>query len=207
MSRHPTPRELSLSLAWEFTEVLPGDFVRDRPSVRDKRFPIIGPRPVGPMTQPNENAGAPGPYIYFVYDASGQIRYIGKANERTVLYRWIRPDARTGLHQWSHGTNSATKKATVEFIADEIRSGRVPVRLYFSNASVLRAAVLKRAAALGLPQEELRALPDTQLVDMLEHYLIHALRPDWNVSRKSVPPAGLIAKCGDFWVVPQANAL
>lgn len=207
LHKHPTPRDLSLALAWEFSEVLPGDFMRDRPSVRDKRFPVLGPRPNGPMTQPKENAGATGPYIYFVYAASGEIKYIGKADERTVLYRWIHPDARTGLHQWSHGTNSATKKATVEFIADEIRNGRTPVRLHFSSAAALRASLLKRSAALGIVQDEIQALPPTELIDRLEHYLIHALRPEWNVQRKRVPPVGPISKCGDFWVGAQPSAL
>ncbi len=159
MGNHPSHKDLSLSLASEFTEVLPGDFVRDRPSVRDKRFPILGPRPSGPNTQPHENASASGPYIYFVYSALGEIKYIGKADERTVLYRWIRPDGRTGLHQWSHGTNSAKKKATIEFIADELRSGKSPVRLYFSNARSLRASVVKRAATLGITLANLETLP------------------------------------------------
>jgi hypothetical protein len=200
LSKQPTPHELSLSLAWEFTEVLAGDFMRDRPAVRGKRFPVISPRPSGPSTQPKENAGAPGPFIYFVYNSAREIKYIGKADERTVLYRWIRPDARTGAHQWSHGTNSAKKKSTIEFIAEEIRSGRSPVRLYFSDAGALKAAVLKRSIVLGIGQEELQTLPLTDLIDCLEHYLIHSLRPEWNVQRKSAPPAGPIATCGDFWV-------
>lgn len=205
--QHPTPRDLSLGLAWEFEEVLSGDFMRDRPSVREKRFPVLGPRPNGPTTKPKENAEAPGPYIYFVFAVSGEIKYIGKADERTVLYRWIRPDARTGLHQWSHGTNSATKKATVEFIADEIRAGRAPVRLYFSNAIALRASLAKRSAALGIAPDEVQALPSAEFIDRLEHYLIHALRPEWNIQRKSAPPAGPITRCGDFWNGPQSSAL
>jgi hypothetical protein len=207
LHKHPTPQDLSLSLAWEFTEVLPGDFMRNRPSVREKRFPVLGPRPSGPTTQPKENAGAIGPYIYFVFTASSEIKYIGKADERTVLYRWIRPDARTGLHQWSHGTNSVTKKATVEFIADEIRSGCAAVRLYFSNASALRASIVKRSAALGIAPDEIDALPSSKFIDHLEHYLIHALRPEWNVQRKNAPPTSPIARCGDFWNGPQSSAL
>lgn len=207
MRNHPSHKDLSLSLAWEFKEVLPGDFVRDRPSVRDKRFPILGPRPSGPSTQPHENAAASGPYIYFVYSSRGHIKYIGKADERTVLYRWIRPDERTGLHQWSHGTNSAKKKATIEFIADELRSGQAPVRLYFSNASSLRASVVKRAKTLGIVATELETLPATQFVDELEHYLIHALQPEWNVQRKSASPKGQLSKCGDFWVKVGPSAL
>lgn len=200
MQIHPQPSDLFLSLAWEFTEILPGDFVRDRPSVRDKRFPILGPRPTGPATQPRENRSAAGPYVYFVYGSEGVIKYIGKADERTVLYRWIRPDARTAAHQWSHGTNSAKKKATIEFIAEELRAGRVPVRLYFSNAAALRAAVVKRAGARGIDLEQLRALSPTGFIDELEHYLIHALQPEWNVQRKKAPPAGAMGRCGDFWV-------
>lgn len=142
-----------------------------------------------------------------MYDATGEIKYIGKADERTVLYRWIRPDARTGLHQWSHGTNSAKKKGTIEFISDEIRSGRTPVRLYFSNASLLRASVVKRSTVLGVASEELHALSATEFVDRLEHYLIHALRPEWNVQRKRAAPRGPIARCGDFWLIAQASAL
>lgn len=186
--------------------MLPGDFVRDRPAVRDKRFPVIGPRPSGPTTQPMEGAGNPGPFIYFVYSASNEIKYIGKADERTVLYRWIRPDARTGLHQWSHGTNSAKKKATVEFIADEIRSHRGPVSLHYSSASALRAAVVRRSTALAIDAKELQSLSAADLIDCLEHYLIHALRPEWNVQRKRIPPTGPISQCGDFWVVSQASA-
>lgn len=206
MSKHPTPFDLGLSLAWEFKEVLSGDLMRDRPAVREKRFPIIGPRPTGPMTQPKENPGAAGPYIYFVYDATTLIKYIGKANDLTVLHRWIRPDARTGLHQWAHGTNLVKKKATVEFIADELRNGRTPVRLYFSNASALREAVAKRSAALGIAPGELRTLSPIEFVARLEHYLIHMLKPEWNVQHKGIAPVGPLARCGDFWV-SQASAL
>ncbi len=187
--------------------MLPGDFQRDRPSVREKRFPVLGPRPSGPSTQPLENAAANGPFIYFVYGADNEIKYIGKADERTVLYRWIRPDARTGLHQWSHGTNSAKKTATVEFIAEEILAGRGPVRLYFSNAHSLRASVTKRASALGIAPTEIHALSATNFVDSLEHYLIHALQPKWNVQRKGAPPKGPITTCGDFWTEAGASAL
>ena len=195
-----SPTELGLSLAWEFTEVLPGDFSRDRPAVRDKRFPVLGPRPDGPSTQPRENAGAKGPFLYFVYGSSGDINYIGKADERTVLYRWIRPDGRTGLHQWSHGTNSATKKATIEFIAEELRSGRSPVRLYFSAAESLRSELARRAAVLPEQLTELNALSSVELIDQMEHYLIYKLQPVWNVQRRIRPPVGLISRCGDYWV-------
>lgn len=207
MRNHPNPKDLSLSLAWEFTEVLAGDFVRDRASVRDKRFPVLGPRPLGPDTRPYENAAAPGPFIYFLYSSPGEIKYIGKADERTVLYRWIRPDARSGLHQWSHGTNSAKKRATVEFIAEELRVGRAPVRLYFSNANSLRASVINRAAMLRIAPTELNALSATQFVDTLEHYLIYSLQPEWNVQRKRTPPTGPIRQCGDFWVGASASVL
>jgi hypothetical protein len=197
---HPAPAVLSLSLAWEFSSVLLGDFQRDRPSVVHKRFPVLGPRPdAGLNTQPLENKSAPGPFIYFVYSATGEIKYIGKADEKTVLYRWIRPDKRTGVYQWSHGTNSATKRATTEQIASEIRAGRTPVRLYFANATLLRASVSKRAVALGIPPGEVHSVSAVDFVSALEHYLIHAFQPQWNSQRKSAPPEGFIKSCGDFW--------
>lgn len=118
-----------------------------------------------------------------------------------MLYRWIRPDKRNRAYQWSHGTNSATKKATTEYIADELRAGRKPVRLYFANAQALRSSVIKRAAATGVSAEELDTLSDSGFVAMLERFLIHRFQPAWNVQSKSRPPAGVLGACGAFWVV------
>jgi hypothetical protein len=146
-----------------------------------------------------ENASAPGPFIYFVYSSHGEIKYIGKADERTVLYRWVRPDMRTGIHQWSHGTNSAKKRATVELIADEIRAGLGPVTLYFSNADLLRASITRRAASVGIVAQEVDSMDAGEFVDIFEHYLIHALQPAWNVQRKGSPPRGPVTMCGNFW--------
>jgi hypothetical protein len=197
---HPAPAVLSLSLAWEFSNVLPGDFQRDRPSVAHKRFPVLGPGPnAGLNTQPLENKSAPGPFIYFVYSVTGEIKYIGKADEKTVLYRWIRPDKRTRLYQWSHGTNSATQTATIERIASEIRAGRTPVRLYFANATLLRSSALKRAAAVGRPPKEVHSISAVDFVSALEHFLIYTFQPEWNGQCKGAPPKGLINSCGDFW--------
>jgi hypothetical protein len=197
---YPSPKDLLLNLAWEFTEVIPGDFVRDRPLLRDKPFPIIGPQPTGADTKPIDNAGAQGPFIYFLFNSLGEIMYVGKADERTVLYRWIRPDARNGTYQWSHGTNSPTKKSTIEFISDELRAGRGPVRLHFSNITSLRGSVIKRAEMLGISLAELNTLSDKQFTNELEHFLIYSLQPELNIQRKKTPPVGLVSKCGDYWL-------
>ena len=199
---HPTHATLSLSLAWEFTDILPGDFERARDAVAGKKFPILGPRPSdGSSTQPLENKSAKGPFIYAIYSSTGQIKYIGKTNEKTVLCRWVRPDKRTGLHQWSHGTTSATKKATIDYIADELRVGQKTVCLYFSNAVALRSLVVKRAAALGVSHQELAALSPSEFVYQLERFLIYTFQPPWNTQSKSNSPTGIISKCGNYWSV------
>lgn len=191
---------MSLSLAWEFKEVIPGDFIRNRPSVSDRRFPILGPQPKGRESVPLENAIAQGPYIYFVYSSLGEIVYIGKAYERTVLDRWARPDARNGIYQWSHGTNSKTKKSTIEFISEELLAGRGPVRLFFADIMSLRKLVFERAQELAVSIDELNMLSVKFFTDELEHFLIYYLQPNLNIKHKKTAPKSLVNKCGDYWL-------
>ncbi|EIC30300.1 hypothetical protein [Methylomicrobium album] len=198
--KHPSHSDLSFNLAWQFTDILPGSFERAREAVAGKKFPILGPRPdAGPSTQPLSNRNVKGPYLYAVYSQTGEIRYVGKALEKTVLYRWIRPDKRTGQHYWSHGTTSGTKKATIEFIAEELLAGCKPVALYFAGYSQLVSLVQKRATAVGINSQEIAAIPAEQFAEQLENYLIYTLQPPWNSRGKTSPPNGILAKCGDYW--------
>jgi hypothetical protein len=202
---HPTPAALKLNLAWEFNQVLPGVLERNRLELTGVAFPIIGPLPTsGRQTTALENALASPPFLYVAYSASGEIKYVGKGTDKTlksVLQRWIRPNKKDGRHYWTHGTNSKTKLATVTAIAEEIKKGFTPVRLYFSNYKTLFPSVTQRAQILGLNTNLLASLAHEDFIRELERFLIYTLQPDWNDQDKKQRPQTLVAKCGDYWKV------
>jgi hypothetical protein len=196
----PTPDMLTLKLAWKFSEILPGNFERDRKSVIGRKFPIIAPLPkTGSATLPLENSFASAPFLYFVYSSKCQIKYIGKSTEKNVLERWIRPEKSSGIKRWTHGT-TGKNKSTVEYIAEEIINGVVPVSLYFTNYEALLPQVLNRLYLLGICNSEIIAMSKEKFIEQLEHYLIYKFQPDWNVSKKNKSPSGVINNCGDYWI-------
>lgn len=190
--KHPAPQQLALYLAWQFDTVLDGHLVRNREGLRDKKFPIIGPRPThGPSTPLLDAGGGSGPYIYFVYKTDGSVAYVGKSKERTPLVRWIRPNSLTGTHEWTHGTNIVPSRrcpnpvATVERIAYEITQGRGPVQVYYCTERFLRQCVEQIQAEEGVDASRVLGLDAPSLVTELEQALILALDPEWNVDKKS----------------------
>ena len=197
---HPTHEELSFSLAWEFSSVLTGYFERDRKAVAGRKYPIIGPLPTnGGNTLPINNKIALSPFLYAIYSRDGVIKYIGKATDQTVLYRWIRPDKLGSNHYWSHGTTSAKGISTIEKIADEINKGNSPVRLFFASFSTLMPLIKSRCEAKSIDSDEISGLKPKVLIKELEHYLTYMLQPAWNIQNKKKPPNSIMKECGDYW--------
>ena len=198
--KHPTHRELVFKLAWEFTTVLPGSFERNREAVRGRKYPIIAPLPNNARkTLPIENSQVRGPYLYLVCIQNGEIKYIGKANDETVLMRWIRPVKSSYKYCWTHGTTSTTRVSTVEKIADEISNSNGPVRLYFANYSKLFTLVQNHCQDCSVDPSEIEAMSQEDFIEELEHYMTYTLQPLWNIKNKNKPPTSSIKKCGDYW--------
>ena len=140
------------------------------------------------------------PYLYAMYDATNIIRYIGVVAEKdcsNFLERWIRPDKHTGRHYWTHGTNKKGK-STVEWIADGLRGGLGPIRLYFSNYRQLFPAVAAYADASRVDISPYKALPPGTFLENLEHAWIYLLQPEWTRTEKKCPPGNLWTAC-DYW--------
>ena len=159
-------------LAWEFSEVLPGTFKRNKKQFAHHNYPIIAPLPTkGSSTRPIQECQTAGPFIYFVLNGQGQVRYIGKSLEKCVLQRWIRPDDSTPKrHFWTHSTASG---GNVFNIADGIASGDGPYTLRYSPLSSLLPIA---GGQFGIQADEAE---DEQLRKM-ESGLLDALRPEWN---------------------------
>ena len=198
--KHPTYQELVFKLAWEFTTVLPGSFERDRKAVAGRKYPIIAPLPNNARnTLPIENSQDSGPYLYSVYTQDGEIKYIGKATDETVLMRWIRPDKSRNKYYWTHGTTSAKAISTVEKIADEISNSNGPVRLYFANYSKLFTLVQQHCQDCSADPSEIETMSQDEFIKELEHYMTYTLQPLWNIQNKNRPPTSSIMQCGDYW--------
>ena len=178
--KYPTPSELGLHLAWRFTEVLPGEFARDRAETRDKTFPLVGPLPNrGKETIPLEGEGLVGPYLYVVFDRGGEIKYVGKATEVGLvspLERWIRPNREKTKWYWAHGTNKKTK-ATVTWIAEVLNGGNGPLSLYFSNYRHFVDRIRVRSEIVGAPFFALESLAPEDFIKEVEHALTYWTRP------------------------------
>lgn len=201
MTKHPSSEALGFHLAWEYSEVLPGDFERDRKGSEGRKFPIVAPLPTrGRNTPPLEAGTLGGPYLYAMYDAKDTIRYIGVVTETdcsNFLERWIRPDKNTGRYFWTHGTNKRGK-STVEWIADALRDGLGPIRLHFSNYRHLFDAVAARAEAKRFDLSPYKEFPPGTFLEKLEHAWIYLLQPEWNRAKKNRPPENLWTVC-DYW--------
>jgi hypothetical protein len=154
---------LSTALAWEFTQLLPGSFRRNKADFAHHEYPILAPLPThAARTLPKECAAMGGPFLYFVVDDTGAVCYVGKSEEKTVLKRWIRPGVGgPASHYWTH----STKGGGCTFkMAEGLRSGR-RYQLRFAS---LRSAEAAGAVPAGVPLEQ------------AERHLIAALKPLWN---------------------------
>lgn len=200
---HPAPAQLGLSLAWEFSTLLQDTFKRNREEVRHKRFPVIGPvPPEGRRTLPLEGRELKRPFIYVAFDGENVIKYVGVVTakeEDTPFERWIRPCSLTGREYWAHGTNKRGK-STVEWIAETIRHGKGPVRLYFTDAASARVRVEERASEKGYPMAALRDMtPETFIERELESAWVYRFQPEWNVQKKRQRPKGSLVDCCFYW--------
>lgn len=200
---HPNFEDLNLDIAWEFTELIPGSFERNREKTGSKTFPIIGPRPThGAKTQPKMCASATRPFLYVVYDANGVIKYVGSAtasNLKTVLERWIRPSRGNSEHYWSHGSTSKNSKATIEHMAEGFVSGKGPYILYFSNYQKLFPLVKKHGVEKGISATALDSLLKEDFIIQLEKCFIFFFQPEWNSQHKKKKPICMLTECWDYW--------
>lgn len=79
-------------LAWQFSNVIPGTFKRNKKQFAHLDYPILAPLPpLAAKTKPIEECSAEGPFIYFVHDGAGDLCYVGKSKEKSVIKRWVRP--------------------------------------------------------------------------------------------------------------------
>lgn len=117
------PADLRTYVAWRFDAVLEGSFRRNKADYAHHRYPILSPLPsAGRHTAPLEASASSGPYVYFVCDAGGLVRYVGKSLEEQVIHRWVRPGVGgPAKHYWSHSTRSG---GAVFEIARGLQSGR-----------------------------------------------------------------------------------
>lgn len=200
----PTPQEMGLSLAWRFTDVLPGTFERDREEVAGIAFPIVGPLPTNANdTQPLEGASLVGPYLYVVTDGKGVFKYIGVATEaglRSPLKRWIRPDKFGINHFWAHGTNKKRGKATVAWLAEGLTASEGPFELHFSNYRHFLAKMMAYATGKGIDGTELAKMSPKAFLEGLEFALIHRFQPQWNTQKKKGTPPTTISACAEYWL-------
>jgi hypothetical protein len=122
----PIPADLKTYIAWRFDRVLPGSFRRRKADFAHHEYPILAPLPsLGRNTPPIERSATPGPFVYFVCDTTGLVRYVGKSLENQVIQRWVRPGVGgPAKHYWTHSTRSG---GAVFEIARGIATGSSPV--------------------------------------------------------------------------------
>jgi hypothetical protein len=165
------PSDVVTHLAWTFESVLPGSFRRNKQAFAGIDFPILAPLPSGnTATEPVEGANEVGPFVYFVSDRLGEVHYVGKSKEKTVIRRWVRPG--TGgpaTHYWSHTNKSA---GCVRRMAEGIRSGQGPFTLRFVSVAALPLHYLDRFFSRH---------PEPDVLESIEKGFISLLNPTWNV--------------------------
>lgn len=172
INHHALPTSITTRLAWQFFELLPGSFKRNKAQFAHHDYPIIAPLPtMGPSTRPLEECAEPGPFIYFVLNRNGVVCYVGKSQEKCVLQRWIRPDnSATKKHYWTHSTREG---GNVFRIAEGLRNGDGPFALRYTT---LRSLFPQFADRFGI---NAGADEKTALARM-EKGLIDLLKPQWN---------------------------
>lgn len=167
------PLNLPSYLAWRFDDVRPGTFKRNKAAFAHHSYPILAPLPSdGIKTVPIEIAKQSGPYIYFVCDAGGLVRYVGKSLEENVLKRWIRPgNGGPATHYWTHSTEAG---GNVFEIARRIQAGE-------SSHFDLRYVPLAELTAEHLEWLGIRRVDDpVAMAAFVEAALIKVIGPDWN---------------------------
>ena len=164
------PTDLHTHLAWQFDSVLPGHFSRAKADYADIEFPILSPLPDRKSsTRPREGADQSGPFVYLVVDRHGDVQYIGKTKEKTVIKRWVRPGVGgPASHYWSHTNKRA---GCVRRIAAGILAGHGPYQLRFTSAALMPRENVERFAQL---------YPHLDALEQIEKGLMSALRPGWN---------------------------
>lgn len=163
------PATLKTYVAWRFDQVLSGTFKRNKAQFAHHDYPILGPLPTAARNTPAlEPSRLVHPYLYFVCDDQGRVRYVGKTLEAQVLHRWIRPGVGgPAKHYWTHST---VKGGCVFNIADGLKSGR-------SKHYTLRYVPLAEVAPAVWLQLGLNAGID---LDTAEAAMIRTLCADWN---------------------------
>ena len=166
------PQGLKTFLAWSFNEVLSGTFKRNKKQFSHLDYPILAPLPkLKTKTQPLEDCGCSGPFIYFVLDRTQRVCYIGKSKEANVIKRWVRPGiGGPASHYWTHSIPSG---GSVFNIAKGLTTGDGPFSLRYSPLSELMP---KYGPRYGIPN---RASISTAL-KCLEAGLVNELSPPWN---------------------------
>jgi hypothetical protein len=164
------PDDISTHLAWQFESVLPGHFRRNKEDYAHIAFPILSPLPPhNSATKPLEGATLTGPFIYFVLNRRGEVCYVGKSKERTVIKRWVRPGSGgPATHYWTHTNESA---GCVRRIANGILAGDGPFQLRFVPVNSLPSTYMKRFEALH---------PHLDPLERIERGMMSVVRPLWN---------------------------
>lgn len=166
------PQGFKTFLAWSFNEVLPGTFKRSKKEFAHLDYPILAPLPkLKTKTQPLEDCGCSGPFIYFVLDRTQRVCYIGKSKEANVIKRWVRPGlGGPASHYWTH---SITSGGSVFNIAKGLQAGDGPFSLRYSPLTEL---LPKYRSQFGISNG---ASTDIALRCM-EAGLVTELSPLWN---------------------------
>ena len=163
------PAWMKTYVAWRFDRVLNGTFKRNKAQFAHHDYPLLAPLPTAARNTPAmERSALERPYLYFVCDDQGRVRYVGKTLEDQVLHRWIRPGiGGPAKHYWTHST---AKGGCVFNIADGLKSGQ-------SKHFTLRYVPLAEIAPSVWASLGHGAGVD---LDVAEGLLIRALGADWN---------------------------
>lgn len=167
------PSDLKTHVAWRFESLVPGMFRRAKKAYADIDFPILAPIPhLKAATEPLEGANIVGPFIYFVADRNGQVHYVGKSKEKTVIKRWVRPGfGGPATHYWSHTNKTA---GCVRRIAEGIQAGHGPFHLTFTSINTLPSTYSECFAS---------QYPHLVQLERIEKGFMSLLRPAWNDPR------------------------
>lgn len=167
------PTQLKTYLGWKFDAVLPGSFRRNKEDFAHLDYPILSPLPTaGAATPTIERSSQLGPYVYFVCDADGNVRYVGKSKEKYITQRWIRPGVGgPSSHFWTHSIGSG---GCVFNIAQGLQSGES--RFFTLHYVPVAEIGDELRQSLGVPEGNDLA----SIATSLEKALIRNLCPDWN---------------------------
>lgn len=159
-------------LAWQFSNVIPGTFKRNKKQFAHLDYPILAPLPTNAgKTKPIEQCPAEGPFIYFVHDGAGRLCYIGKSKEKCVIKRWVRPGiGGSSEYYWTHSTASG---GNVFSIAEGLRRNEGPFSLRYTSLSALLPTYASMFSILADTDANLA-------LQQMEQGLIGLLSPTWN---------------------------